>query len=154
MLVARMSFTDPTDGQPIVAGCTYVAEDSEVAIMFPQRFRAAQSRSGGSGIIRAGGTAGITAGSDQRSATPLPKLYEELELNCRDCGQAFTSNLRGPRQERCPDCYSEWRSVRRHAERRGRLAEKRAAEHSCWVADLRARLREQAKRRKQQQKLA
>jgi hypothetical protein len=43
MLIARVSFTDPTDGQPVRAGKTHVAEGSDVARMFPDRFEEAGS---------------------------------------------------------------------------------------------------------------
>ena len=81
MLVATESFTDPTDGLPIVAGCTRVAPGAEVAIRFPHRFRPDRERSKSRGIIRGGGSASVTA--DRPSATPLPTLYEELEPTYR-----------------------------------------------------------------------
>jgi hypothetical protein len=40
-LVAIRSFTDPTDGQPIEAGLTHVAESADVARMFPENFKKA-----------------------------------------------------------------------------------------------------------------
>ena len=46
MLIALQTFTDPTDGQPITAGKTRVSEDADVALMFPDRFRADGERSG------------------------------------------------------------------------------------------------------------
>jgi hypothetical protein len=57
VLVATVSFTDPTDGQPIVAGRTYVARNADVARMFPENFKKAPSRidGGGLGIVRRGG---------------------------------------------------------------------------------------------------
>jgi hypothetical protein len=55
MLVATKSFVDPTDGQPITAGSTYVAEVADVARMFPENFKPATGRGSGP-ITRVGGT--------------------------------------------------------------------------------------------------
>lgn len=77
MLVAVETFTDPTDGQPIVAGRTRVAPFADVALMFPGRFRPDPGRSRSRGIVRGGGSASVTA--DRPPATPLPHFYPELE---------------------------------------------------------------------------
>jgi hypothetical protein len=53
VLVATRSFTDPTDGQPVRAGTTYVDESAEVALRFPERFRPASGWHPGAHFSRA-----------------------------------------------------------------------------------------------------
>lgn len=72
MLVALRSFTDPTDGQPIRAGSTYVAEDAEVALMFPERFKQASGRSGEGSVRRSGRR---RKPASRRWALPVPDWY-------------------------------------------------------------------------------
>jgi hypothetical protein len=74
-LVATRSFTDPSDGQPITAGRTYVAESADVARLFPENFKPASGRKSGP-IIRDGGTATLV---DSRKR-PAPTVDSSLEV--------------------------------------------------------------------------
>jgi hypothetical protein len=71
MLIARVSFIDPSDDQPIRAGLTHVAENSDVARMFPDRFEAAGS--GRSPMARS-----QPATHKQKLPAPLPQELDEV----------------------------------------------------------------------------
>jgi hypothetical protein len=55
--VALTSFLDPSDGEWIEAGRTYVSHEADVFRRFPDRFEIARSSSFDGAITRVGGTA-------------------------------------------------------------------------------------------------
>jgi hypothetical protein len=63
-LVAIATFTDPTDGQPNVAGKTYVAESANVARTRPECFKPASRKL--ASITRVGGTVAVADRPRQR----------------------------------------------------------------------------------------
>jgi Prokaryotic homologs of the JAB domain len=71
MLVATSSFTDPSDGQWITEGTTYIHESADVARSHPQNFRPATGRGSGS-IDRLGGTVGLGKPRPRQRAPKRP----------------------------------------------------------------------------------
>jgi hypothetical protein len=72
--VARMSFTDPSDGGQIVAGKTYVSREADVFRRFPERFAIARNSSLGRGnIIRIGPTVELRRPVARAASTRPPR---------------------------------------------------------------------------------
>jgi hypothetical protein len=85
MLIARVSFIDPSDGQPIEAGRTHVAQNSDVARMFPDRFEAAGS--GRAAVTRSQSTA------RKRLPAPLPPELDEVPVLRTELQTGFSVHL-------------------------------------------------------------
>jgi hypothetical protein len=80
MLIATSSFTDPTDGLPIIAGRTRCSEDADVVRLFPERFRRDPDAPGSwHRFVRDGGAATVRGGTGTQEAAVRERVPIFLE---------------------------------------------------------------------------